>query len=836
MATNEATASLRTALEQQKAVPVVGAGFSASVARLPGWLDLIKEGISFAESSGGCPPIDVKAARSALKQRDLVGAAKKLRELLGAPGGQYVSWLDHVFTIGSDVDRNELCHQLADLLCSLVATTNYDNLLEKLLLGRFETVTWLQPALMVKALKATQNEQTVLHLHGVYHDPKSVVLGADNYDELLDNKAYHPILQTLWLDRTLLFIGCSFSGLGDPDFSRMLDWFKRTFPGTGHRHFALMLEGSYTREQQKEWLHELRVQVISYGPTHEALADKIKELNPNSGKARFRRVRLMNQLKQRGSPNDIPEFVSIAKGAGASAADDKLLAAAETLFKSAKEGSVGSRKNFSAMQDLTRSMVDPQSVKKEMLSWKHNQTRYEGHYRETVERAARALFLFEDSLLNALKQRGVQIHQSVLEGDSRHYFERLEKYADVTHGRADSYAIENMNRILMTVNAILESRPDEVFPELAPGVPAKEPIGQCLLVVRNRRLELRRIGEPKQVFAMLPLDMTPLDGRFAILEEREIVLSFTSGEVIAWDPTIPLPFARFSVSSAFGVNCVSSEHVGEALHSIVCTTAGPVYRLENLKETDVWWPVPGGFVSEAALLPDDRIFGIPSGQFRIIEMTGRSVQEALTPTELVGDIADQPILGDHWTKRLAEEKDWYQGQGRGLSDLGDRLEVRFQHPSLGKLQFEGKTYLTLKVALSFHVKDSAVLILDPAQVPLRIVGHFLVENHSLVGFDTKIGPGGQLILVGALLSDFKLSFDLVVWARAAKTSQGIIFVREGSTIRTRDDLVKVAFAADDVCFASDDSGGLFRFSIKDASWSEVCRDDTSRIKTLRFHE
>ena len=100
----------------------------------------------------------------------------------------------------------------------------------------------------------------------------------------------------------------------------MLDWFKRTFPGTGHRHFALMLEGSYTREQREEWLHKLRVQVISFGPTHAALADKIKELNPNSEKAKFRRVRLLNQLKQRGSPSDIPEFVSIAKGAGASAA------------------------------------------------------------------------------------------------------------------------------------------------------------------------------------------------------------------------------------------------------------------------------------------------------------------------------------------------------------------------------------------------------------------------------------------------------------------------------------------------------------------------------------
>jgi hypothetical protein len=831
MGTNDATKPLRTALEEHKAVPVVGAGFSASVAGFPSWSGLIEHGIRFAESSGGCARADVHEARMAFVQLNLIRAAQKLKALLRAPGGQYAAWLDQVFGVGSDIHPNHLSDRLADLLCPLVATTNYDNLLEKLLLGRFETVTWRQPALMIKAI---HNEPTVLHLHGVYHDPDSVVFGADNYDELIGDEAYHSILKALWLDRTFLFIGCSFTGLEDPDFSRMLDWFKRTFPRAAHHHFALMLEGTYTTEQQAQWLHELRVQVIPYGPTHAALADAIEALNPNLERAYATRMRLSKQLLQAGSASKIGEFVSILEGAGASAAHDKLRAAAETLFQSTKEGRSRSRQNLVAMQMLTRSLVDPESVKREMLSWDHNQTRYEGRYRETVKRAAGALFLFEDSLLNALKQRGVHIHQNILSGGSRDYFEMLENQVDRTRGEADPYAIENVNRILTTLNAILEARPGEVFPELAPGVPAKEPIGQCLLVVRNGRLELRRMGHAEQVFAMLPLDMPPLDGCFAIVEAREAVVSFTRGEVIAWDPTISLPFAQFSVSSAFGINCVSSEQVGEALHSIVCTTDGPVYRLTNLKETDVWWPIARGFVGEAVLLPDGRIFAIPSGQFRIVEITGRAAQEVLSPAELVDHIVEQPILGDHWKKRIAQEKDWYQDQG--WSDLYDPLDLdmQFQHASLGKLHFQGKTFLTLNVELNFRAKDSVVLILDPDQIPLRIVGHFLLEDRRLVGFDTKVGPGEQLNLVGALLSDFKLSFDLAVWARAAKTSQGIIFVRQGSTIRTKDDLIEVAFAGDTDCFASDASGGLFRFSLKDGTWNEVCRDKTSRIHALCF--
>jgi hypothetical protein len=135
---------------------------------------------------------------------------------------------------------------------------------------------------------------------------------------------------------------------------------------------------------------------------------------------------------------------------------------------------------------------------------------------------------------------------------------------------------------------------------------------------------------------------------------------------------------------------------------------------------------------------------------------------------------------------------------------------------LGKFQYEAKTFLTLHLQLHFHVVDSVILVLDPDKTPLPIVGHFLVEDRMLSGFDTKTGSEGELMLIGALLSDFELSYDLAVWGQAAKTSRGIIFVREGSAIRTRDDLIRVVFASNDDCFASDASGGLFRFSIKGA--------------------
>lgn len=62
------------------------------------------------------------------------------------------------------------------------------------------------------------------HLHGHFEEPDSVIFGVDNYEELVNSDAYHTVMRTLWLERTLLFIGCNFDGLTDPDFTKLPDW------------------------------------------------------------------------------------------------------------------------------------------------------------------------------------------------------------------------------------------------------------------------------------------------------------------------------------------------------------------------------------------------------------------------------------------------------------------------------------------------------------------------------------------------------------------------------------------------------------------------------------
>ena len=189
---------LRQALMSERLVPVVGAGVSMAAANLPDWSKLIRSGIDYAEASGGCEEADLSSARASLDKGLFLDAAQRLKALLHAPGGQYAAWLEHVFRLSyDDVVSKNLLNRISDLLCPILATTNYDDLLEKMLLDRYDSITWREPQQMLQAL---QKGRAILHLHGIYRIPESVILGADNYGELVGASAYRAVLQTLcWI-------------------------------------------------------------------------------------------------------------------------------------------------------------------------------------------------------------------------------------------------------------------------------------------------------------------------------------------------------------------------------------------------------------------------------------------------------------------------------------------------------------------------------------------------------------------------------------------------------------------------------------------------------------
>lgn len=824
----------RNALRKFNLVPVVGAGVSMAAANLPSWHRLIEVGFDYAAACGGCEGDELSYARNSLASGAIPEAAQRLKTLLGAPKGQYPAWLESVFDKSlDDILENSVLNAIADLLCPLVATTNYDLLLEHKLLGYHESVTWRKPQDLLRALK---KGRAVLHLHGSFLDPESVILGADNYEELVLDQAYLDVMRSLWMERTLLFIGCSFDGLQDPDFMRMLEWFQQTFPGTSHRHYALMLQDSFSTEQQRQWLHDLRVQIIPYGPDHSHLAGAIRHINMNGEKAYSLRLDLCKALLEQNQnrEEDRQRFISLMEGAVRENERGNLEAAASELFSCRTQKSVQQRGDLRAMQMLVRSQVDVQAIEAEIKAWNRGKTKFVGSFRDNVRSAAGALFLFQDELLRDLKRRNVQIHGNVLNGLCRQMLESLERGAalDLPLTKPwesedwEDYRIENAKRVLTTLVAVLDASPEQMFPDPESGSTTNALLMDNLVVVRKNGIEIRSTSAPYERLAWLPADPELQGGSIERMQGQDIVVAFSRESIFAWNPEIPTPILEFSTDQAFGINSIDCRTLGTTLHSVVATTDGSVYFLRDLIFESVRHAPPGSFISNIAILQDGKTFGLMSKGMWLVRDHAGEWREVLDPALLEEQIMKLPFLGSHYARRLKESAQYFGP----LWDSG-KVNSRFQHPVLRRVSVEDRDVLALSVQLSFHITDEVIILLDPDRDPLTVIGYFLKPRSGIADFTVVPTGQGRARLLCALLSDFKLGYDLVVWALGANTNGGTIFVEEGSTVRTKDDLIRIAWCSQHTSFAADDSGGLFRFSLVDRSWEEIDRQE-SRIAKL----
>lgn len=803
-----------------------------AAAGFPNWGGLIQSGIEFVSRNGGATEVEILAARETLESGQLIEAAQALKKLLRAPSGQYAAWLESEFLeMPSPLLTPQLIDRISDLLCPVICTTNYDMLLEKHLVSHHENITWRHPAAMLRAL---QHGGAVFHLHGIYTEPQSVVLGRDNYEEIVKEEAYRSILQTLWLDRTLLFIGCSFSGLEDPDFLRMLTWFSTTFPGAAHRHFALMLEGSCTKEEEIRWLHEYRIQVVPYGPSHEDLADSIRQLTPNATDARAVRIRRIRELVEGGDIKDTDNLVSLLRSAGASASRADLSSTAQILFQTTKRAREDIRQNFIGMQLLTRTMITPEEITKQHEIWRKGEARYEGEFRAVVQRAADALFLFPPSLLTALYQRDVGVHYAVLEGMCRSEY----RFAEMMLSRFakhndDRYFLENMARILRSVEAILEADPEKTFPSMREAPVTSELPKKALLVGRSRSIEIRQADLPESVIASLPMDEDISSACFSSMDGIDLVLVETSAGISAWDPSLSSPHKTYTVDSKWGIQSACHLQEGGTLVSLIAIHDGPVFVLNDLCESACWRPLSNSdHFTSMALLPGLRAFGIPNLSLPILELFPDHAEVSLSAAELVEQISQLPILSAHWKKRIeSESREWAE-----LS-ADTQFGLRFQHLKLTAVRCGAEHLLALRVQLRFsHACDTVIFLLKPQGEKLLIVGHCLMEDRLMVGFDVITGATGELLALCPLLSTGTHDYDLAVWSREARTSEGLIFVREGSALKSDHDLICARFGTRNTGYVTDDTGGLFEIDLAGKSCREVARDSASYICSLDFRE
>lgn len=263
---------------------VVGSGVSiAATGNAPAasWGGLLKLGIARCEqvpASRRTRRFDAAGALAKLssgKVADWIEVATSVEKALGAPEGTaYRDWLRDAFDPQTlQPTQPDILHALGALGVPL-ATTNYDGLIEYTL--RLQPMTWRSHGLVDQLLSGSYPGDAVLHLHGHFSSPQSVILGASSYAKLLADKRAQSTLRHLLQSRDLIFVGLG-GGLDDPNFGALIDWANEVTLPESRYHFLLLREAETPVWHAKLAL-DCRIHVLSYGQNYSDLTPFLRSL------------------------------------------------------------------------------------------------------------------------------------------------------------------------------------------------------------------------------------------------------------------------------------------------------------------------------------------------------------------------------------------------------------------------------------------------------------------------------------------------------------------------------------------------------------------------------
>jgi hypothetical protein len=271
---SEAIRRLTDSAHHGKLVAIVGTGVSIALTnnKIPAlsWKGLVRHGFSYAQTKGKIVAAQAKTWQPQLDSTDLddlLGAAEFMgRKLDGPHGDLYARWLESVFK-GVQPANKKLENALRALrdrgipLCTL----NYDPLLER--------VTGLPVVNLTETAKVGEwmrrESQGILHLHGSWDAPATLILGIRDYQTALVDEVRDLIQRTLGSFRRLLFIGCG-DTFADPNFSALIKWLREKMKTAALEHCALVTDSEVAARHADPTWHGF-VEPIGYGATHTQL-------------------------------------------------------------------------------------------------------------------------------------------------------------------------------------------------------------------------------------------------------------------------------------------------------------------------------------------------------------------------------------------------------------------------------------------------------------------------------------------------------------------------------------------------------------------------------------
>ena len=279
---------LKGQIAAHRAVLVVGSGATIAATRnapTAGWTGLLAHGVqrcleldpTLGEPWRERTLADINSGRL----DDLLAAASKVGRTLRR-AQEWGRWLAD--TVGAlRALEPEVLDAIGRLEAPLV-TTNYDDLLERRLNRHAITLANREELI---AFSRLESRDGVLHVHGLWRHPDTVVLDVGDYDRVVGDRLLQAGLRSMGEMWSLVFVGCG-DGLSDPNFEQFLDWMGEVLRGARHRHFRLERACDVAARQRWHTEKGHRIRVLSYGDEFGDLPGFLAQLAPTAATPRER--------------------------------------------------------------------------------------------------------------------------------------------------------------------------------------------------------------------------------------------------------------------------------------------------------------------------------------------------------------------------------------------------------------------------------------------------------------------------------------------------------------------------------------------------------------------
>ncbi|UCG12838.1 MAG: SIR2 family protein, partial [Deltaproteobacteria bacterium] len=219
---------------------------------------------------------------------------RKLNEM-----GECAVWLRDTFE--KMKPENPAVIEALTALDTPILTTNYDDLIEKV--TTLKHVTWKNPRIVTRVVRG--EDRRVLHVHGHWDEPESVVLGIRSYDAVKNSEHTQAVMQALGVTKSLVFVGCGEEGMSDPNWGNFLSWLKAIEIRTGveHRHYRLV------RDQDK-FEPDGRLFPLVYGENYGDLPAFLEKLRPEPKEPAKTTSRTMGTRKRTSLPESVHYYIN----------------------------------------------------------------------------------------------------------------------------------------------------------------------------------------------------------------------------------------------------------------------------------------------------------------------------------------------------------------------------------------------------------------------------------------------------------------------------------------------------------------------------------------------